>query len=198
MLRVTGLRFLLLGPFAFEVAPGECVGLSGPSGSGKTHLLRAVADLDPHGGEVHLGDACAADLPAPVWRRRVGLLPPESGWWDEHVGPHLPEWARSGPRLERLGFARDVLGWEIARLSTGERRRLAIVRLLCNEPDALLLDEPTSGLDAANVAHAERLLREYIADRRAPAVWVSHDAAQLQRIAGRRLRLSDGRLEPAA
>ncbi len=53
-LRVDQLVSYSLGPVSFSLDEGECMGLSRPSGSGKTLLLRAIADLDPHAGEVSL------------------------------------------------------------------------------------------------------------------------------------------------
>lgn len=181
-----------IGPIDLAVAPGECVALTGPSGSGKTRLLRAVADLDPHEGRVRLDGVDSAALPAPDWRRRVGLLRPESRWWRETVGEHLPphhaEW------LERLGFGPAVLAEPVARLSSGELQRLALVRLLSNHPQALLLDEPTAHLDPETTAAVERLVRDYRKEAEVAVLWVTHDAAQAARVASRRLRLRAGAL----
>jgi ABC-type iron transport system FetAB ATPase subunit len=85
----------------------------------------------------------------------------------------------------------DVLGWDVARCSTGEKQRLAILRLLCNAPRALLLDEPTASLDQANISQVEALLCDYARDSAAPVLWVSHDARQQQRVAQRLMRIRD-------
>ena len=185
-----------LGPLDLTVAAGECIALSGPSGSGKSRLLRAIADLDESGGTVRLDDSPREAMEGPQWRRRVGMLGAESQWWHERVGEHLPEGADATlkERLGRLGFDGDVLGWEIARLSSGEKQRLALVRLLANEPDALLLDEPTANLDGDNGGRVEALVADYQRSRPAAVIWVGHDPAQLQRVARRRLRISGGRL----
>ena len=161
----------------------ECACISGPSGSGKTLLLRAIADLDPHDGRVTLDGLDRADIDAPTWRRRVGLLPAHSAWWGTTVGEHF----LAGPpnNLEALGFDDDVLGWEIRRLSTGERQRLAIFRLLANEPEAILLDEPTANLDPANLERVEGFIRDYQLRTQAPALWVTHDQAQVARLQAR-------------
>jgi putative ABC transport system ATP-binding protein len=89
-LRLEGIRSRALGPLDLTVAPGELVFVSGPSGSGKSLLLRAVADLDPHEGEVWLGEEPRSRIAPSNWRRRVGLLPAEAFWWAESVGEHLP------------------------------------------------------------------------------------------------------------
>lgn len=192
-LEIQALRFLSLGPIDLTVESSECVSVMGASGSGKTLFLRALADLDAHEGSVRFDGTSCASTPAPEWRRRVGMLPPESAWWADDVVPHFPEGYEGGD-LEALGFERDVLGFAVQRLSTGERQRLALARLLAIGPEALLLDEPTASLDARNVARVEDLVARYCRDNEAPVIWVSHDREQAQRVASRRFELRGGRL----
>ena len=171
--------------FDFALGPGECLGVNGPSGSGKTLLLRAIADLDPHEGEVYL-DGVPRSLVAPwLWRRQVGLLPAESAWWERTVGAHF---TRIPPALEALGFTEEVLAWPVDRLSSGERQRLALARLLGLAPRVLLLDEPTAHLDGENARRVEAVVRDFL-EKGGAAVWVSHDEAQLERVAQRRMVL---------
>lgn len=183
-LRLQGLATHHVGPIDLEVGPGECVGLAGPSGSGKSLLLRAIADLDPHNGLVRLGSVTAPSVPAPKWRCQVGLLPAESAWWAERVGDHFPRGMDSAWR-EALGLPPEVPEWSVARLSTGERQRLALLRLLSNRPAALLLDEPTASLDAENTRAVEKLIADYRREHGAPVIWVSHDPEQTSRVADR-------------
>ncbi len=191
-LRIQDLHYRSWGPVDLDIAPAECVCLSGPSGSGKTLLLRAIADLDPHEGSIVLGDLECRETAAPNWRRRVGLLPAESQWWDERVGDHFP--SVDEDRLTHLGFDLDVLGWSVSRLSTGEKQRLALARLLSNDPSALLLDEPTASLDPDNVSRAEAMIASYRREAGAPVLWVSHDPAQITRVADRAYRMHNGAL----
>lgn len=170
----------------------EIVCLGGPSGSGKTLLLRAIADLIPHEGRVRLGERWCDAMPAHEWRRRVTLLPAESQWWQDRVGDHFPDVEPAW--FEQLGFSMQVLDWELVRCSTGEKQRLSILRLLCQRPQALLLDEPTASLDPDSVRRVESLLQHYVRSYRVPALWVSHDLAQQQRIARRRLVIRAGRV----
>ena len=198
-LRLDGLSTMLLREVDLTLAAGERVFLSGASGSGKSLLLRAVADLDPHRGEVWLDELPRSRLTPPEWRRRVGLLPAESHWWAETVGEHWRAPAAGSPieaLLVALGFDVDVSGWAITRLSTGERQRLALARLLLNQPQALLLDEATANLDSVNRERVETVLEDYRAAHATAMLWVSHDPEQRVRLGGRRLVICESRLEP--
>lgn len=191
-LRLDSLRFRGVGPIELTVPAGGCVAVSGPSGCGKTSLLRAIADLDLHDGQVFLdGLECAAFV-APEWRRRVGILLAESGWWSDRVGDHFA--VRDASAMARLGFGPEAFDWTVARLSTGERQRLALLRLLGNRPVVLLLDEPTANLDPASVSKVESLLADYREEEGAAVLWITHDVEQGRRIADRRLRFEAGRL----
>lgn len=192
LLEVSALATSGLGPFDLSVAPGECLGINGPSGSGKTRLLRLIADLDPCTGEVLLERTPRSQLAGPDWRRRVGLLPPDSQWWFDNLGDHFATEQR--PPLERLALDPQCLAWPVSRLSSGEKQRLALLRLLANRPRVLLLDEPTANLDSTNVERVEALLREYRQAENAAIVWVSHDPEQLLRVSTRQLRICDGQL----
>ena len=200
-LRLDGLSTMLLREVDLTLATGERIFLSGASGSGKSLLLRAVADLDPHRGEVWLDELPRSRLTPPEWRRRVGLLPAESHWWAETVGEHWRAPAAGSPieaLLVALGFDVDVSGWAITRLSTGERQRLALARLLLNQPQALLLDEATANLDSVNRERVETVLEDYRAAHATAMLWVSHDPEQRVRLGGRRLVIRENRLEPEA
>ncbi|AOV15932.1 ATP-binding protein [Acidihalobacter aeolianus] len=195
-LSVESLRTSVSGPWTLQLAAGECVVVTGPSGSGKSLLLRAICDLDPSTGAVALDARRREEFTPREWRRSVGLLPAEPAWWAETVGEHFPAGAEEV--LKALGFDEDVLGWQVARASSGERQRLALARLLQLQPRVLLLDEPTANLDAGNRARVESVVRDYLASRAAAALWVTHDAEQAVRIGDRELVMQAGRLEDAA
>lgn len=196
-----GLRTKVGGPFAFTVERGECVALSGPSGCGKTLLLRALADLDPAEGTVLLDGKNRNEMTAPQWRRKVGWHPAEASWWFDLVGAHFSNaWKKTDVSfqcLEKLGFSEDVMEWRVDRLSTGEKQRLALFRILLNEPQVLLLDEPTAALDVSNVWKAEAVISEYRKSTGAAVVWVSHNPEQIARVADRHLQFKNGGLEAA-
>jgi phosphate-transporting ATPase len=193
LLSVRGLRTSLLKPASFSLSAGECIAVRGPSGGGKTLLLRAIADLDPNQGAVCLDGRDRTAMSGPEWRRLVGYLPAEPGWWADTVGEHFTDWRAAACIAGDLGFPEDAKDWPIAQLSTGERLRLALARALMVEPKVLLLDEPTAALDPASVGAVESLIGARVRAGLA-VLWVTHDAAQAKRIAVRRLIVSGGQV----
>jgi phosphate-transporting ATPase len=193
MLSVTDLTRLELGPLSFSVEAGECLALRGPSGAGKSLLLRAIADLDPNEGRVSLDGESREDMPAPDWRRRVAYLAAEAGWWADTVADHFADWRAARPLVEALGLTADCGDWPVARLSTGEKQRLALARSLLMEPRALLLDEPTSGLDPDAIERVEALIRAR-QEAGVSVLWVTHDRAQARRVARRCVEIENGQL----
>ncbi len=194
-LKVENFGVRTLSAIDFHVPPGRIMGLAGPSGAGKTLLLRALADLDPHQGRMWLNGVAAEQMPVDQWRRQVGLLPADSAWWHDTVGPHFQQ--LHPPWLTDLGFGPEVTDWQVSRLSSGERQRLALLRLLMQHPKALLLDEPSANLDADNTALVESLLRRYLEDRQPAIIWVSHDPEQLRRNCDSIRVIENGTLSPA-
>ena len=196
LLRVDRLETALIGPLSFEVAEGECVALMGASGAGKSLLLRAIVDLDPSGGAVTLGGLDRGSIAASDWRKQVALVPAESGWCSDRVGDHFPPHAGVDDLLDELALA-GALNWEVARLSTGERQRLAIARALCRNPKALLLDEPTASLDEAATQRVESLVTR-CGQSGLAVLMVTHDRRQGERMARRILHMVEGRLQEDA
>ncbi len=197
LLNADTLRIGGLGPWSLHVSAGEIVAIWGPSGSGKTRLLRSLADLEPHQGAVSLAGVPMQAVSPSQWRRSIGYLPAESRWWYETSGEHFATSAVSSDTLGQLGLTCEHLQRPVARLSSGERQRLALIRLLANLPRILLLDEPTANLDPVSTIKVESVLLRYTRRRSAGLLWVSHDAAQRRRIADRGYRLSGGALEEA-
>ena len=166
----------------------------GPSGAGKSLFLRMLADLDAHEGEMWLDGVSAAQFAAPEWRRRVGYLAAEPGWWLDRVGAHFP--TSPGALLPALGLAADILDRPVALCSTGERQRLALLRTLAGDPPVLLLDEPTGALDVDSVASVERLLEARM-QAGAAMVLVTHNPAQAARLGTQQARIERGQMTPA-
>jgi UDP-glucose/iron transport system ATP-binding protein len=195
-LQIDQLATNLIGPISFDIVGGECLALMGPSGAGKSLLLRAIVDLDPNTGNVALGKQARATMPASEWRKRVALVPAESGWWSDRVRDHFPARREAAELIEKLGLS-GALEWEVGRLSTGERQRLSLARALCLGPQVLLLDEPTASLDEHATELVEDLIRERCRDGMALLI-VTHDRRQAERIAKRLLRMIDGKIDQAS
>ena len=181
---------LHLQPVSLTVYRSEIISLSGPSGTGKSLLLRCICDLIEHQGDILLDGTSYHNVPANRWRRRVGMLAAESYWWHERMGDHFD--SISDAELSLLGLSPKLLEQHTSLCSTGERQRLALLRLLQNRPQVLLLDEPTSGLDQIAARQVETLILSYVEREKAAAIWVSHDPEQCQRISTRHFNLDNG------
>lgn len=193
MLELLGLKRLHVGPVDLRVEGGECVAIEGKSGSGKSVLLRTIADLDPHEGDARLAGAACSAMPAPQWRRQVTYVAAESGWWADRVEDHFASRDELARWLPRVGLPPDAADWPVARLSTGERQRAALLRALTPGNRVLLLDEPTSGLDADTRDKVEAVLRERL-EAGGAIVLVTHDPELARRLAHRRFTMDAGQL----
>ncbi|HJO74635.1 MAG TPA: ATP-binding cassette domain-containing protein [Rhodospirillales bacterium] len=193
MLKIRRLTRPGIAPLDLDLAEGECISIGGPSGAGKSLMLRSIVDLDPNEGEVSLMGRARDAVPAPDWRRRVVYVPAEAGWWADRVETHFDDPALAAPLMMRLGLAADALDWQVARLSTGEKQRLAMVRAFLTSPQVMLLDEPTSGLDPEATAKVEAMLHERRGEGVA-MVLITHDADQAARMATRHFQMNAGEL----
>lgn len=162
----------------------------GPSGSGKSTLLRLCNRLQvPTSGRVCF---CGNDIAGvdPLWlRRRVGMCFQRPTPFPGTVGDNLrvadpaASDARMAETLSRVALTGSWLDRDASALSGGEAQRMCLARTLMARPDVLLLDEPTSAVDAAAARVIEGAVRELADADGIPAVWVTHDAAQAERIA---------------
>ncbi|EPX79535.1 ATP-binding cassette domain-containing protein [Salipiger mucosus] len=182
-----------------HVAPGEVLTVMGPSGSGKSTLLAAViGTLAPAfslEGRVWLDGRDITALPPEA--RRVGIL-----FQDELLFPHLSvggnlafglarsvrgraaRRARVAEALQEVGLA----GFEArdpATLSGGQKARVALMRMLLSEPQALLLDEPFSRLDADRRDRVREMVFARARERALPVLMVTHDAEDARAAGGR-------------
>jgi len=137
-------------------------------------------------------DAISARFAEPLDEEEMNALLAEQAELQEKID------AVQGWELQRqLEIAMDALRCppgdaDVTKLSGGERRRVALCRLLLSQPDLLLLDEPTNHLDAESVAWLERYLKEY----KGTVVAVTHDRYFLDNVAGWILELDRGRAYP--
>jgi heme ABC exporter ATP-binding subunit CcmA len=151
-------RFPALAGVDLRVEPGEVVVVLGPNGAGKTSLLRACAGLLPvSSGQATVLGCDLREDPGAV-RRQVGLLGHSAALYDELTAQENLRFAvRAGgfptstitPALERLGLSGRLATTPVARLSAGQRRRVALATMVARHPALWLLDEPHAGLDAA-------------------------------------------------
>ena len=188
-----------------SVAAGETLTIIGPSGAGKSTLLRLLCRLDePTGGTVSLDGTDYRTLDPTALRARVGLVPQEPALRDGTVrdnvtiGPRLRGDPVDGGRVTELLERVGLHGYgdrEVADLSGGEAQRVAIARTLVVDPEVVLLDEPTASLDPDAQAEIEALLAGLLTEPDRTAVLVTHDQAQVDRIADRVVRFVDGRVD---
>jgi ABC-type lipoprotein export system ATPase subunit len=122
----------------------------------------------------------------------------DSGWWRDRVADHFAASALTGIRAlaGRLGLTDELIDGPVARLSTGERQRMALARAIVLDPPVLLLDEPTGPLDQDSVARVEALLRERM-EHGTTLLLVTHDPAQAARLGGRHFVMANRMLEAA-
>ena len=195
-LAIANLQSPLAGPFDLTVAPGEIIAISGASGSGKSLFLRMLADLDPNTGEVSLNGRDRRTLTAADWRRTAPYVAAESGWWRDKVLDHFgaAQQPLATELAQRLGIDPIQLQGPVARLSTGERQRLALVRAFVLQSPVLLLDEPTGPLDPGSVKRVEDLVKERQTEG-AIIVMVTHDPQQGRRLNARGLHMVERHLQ---
>jgi ABC-type iron transport system FetAB ATPase subunit len=172
--------------WSFAIEAGEVLGVYGASGGGKSVLLKKLADLLEHDGEVRLNGEAQADVPPRRWRVEVMLFAAETAWWEDTVRAHFKDeidqaWLKTA--FSALQLPEVMLDQPVAQLSSGEKQRLALIRGLQYQPQVLLLDEVTANLDPDTTHAVEDWVKRYLQDRPACAVWVSHDAEQLKRVA---------------
>ncbi len=181
----------LIAALSASVAPGEVLTVMGASGSGKSSLLAFIGGFigAPFvaSGEVMIAGRRLNAVPA--HERRVGIL-----FQDDLLFPHLSVAgnlmfglpASAAGRKDRLRTVEqaladaDLAGFaqrDPATLSGGQRARVALLRTLLSQPQALLLDEPFGKLDAALRDDFRRFVFAFARRAQLPAVLVTHDAA---------------------
>ncbi len=188
-----------LDRFTATVPANGVTAVFGPSGSGKSTMLRLCNRLEiPTTGRVLFRGADIADLDPLRLRRQVGMCfqrpTPFPGTVADNLrvaDPRATE-PRMQEVLERVALTGSWLDRDATALSGGEAQRMCLARALIAQPEVLLLDEPTSSEDAAAAEVVEHAVRR-LADTGISALWVSHDFAQVRRIADRVLRIEDGR-----
>ncbi len=198
------------GRFALDVklsSDGPVLGIFGPSGSGKSTILSVIAGLFlPHVADISVRSRTVCRYPGgsivPPEKREVGyvtqdalLFPhlsvrrnltfaPRHASLDSLGGKRIIEVLKLGPLLERAP----------AKLSGGEKQRVALGRALLSEPQLLLLDEPMSALDSSLAREVLALLLDVKQVLQVPMIIVSHRASELQALADDCIVLNDGHI----
>jgi molybdate transport system ATP-binding protein len=201
-----------LGDFSLDVSfrsEGRVTGLFGASGAGKTSLVNIIAGLmKPDRGIITIDGQVLDDTQAgkhtPAHRRRIGYV-----FQDARLFPHLDVTQNLdyGRRMNRLAFDRagqdrvvdmldigHLLDRRTGQLSGGERQRVALGRALLARPLSLLLDEPLGALDAERKAEILPYLVRLRDEIGVPMIYVTHDAAELRRLATDIVVLERGRV----
>jgi molybdate transport system ATP-binding protein len=196
---------------AFEAGPGVTI-LFGRSGSGKTSLLNMIAGLlRPDEGQIAFDDETMSDSRTgaftPPHRRRFGTV-----FQDALLFPHMNvranlDFARkvSAAPADACNFERivDMLGIGAllerrpAKLSGGEKQRVAIGRALLSKPRLLLLDEPLASLDQERKDEIMPYLERLRAQAQAPMIYVTHSMAEVTRLADRIVLVRNGKIAAA-
>jgi len=213
MLKVQHLRFSygkrnVLSDVSFETGAGEILAVLGPNGSGKSTLLRCLTGiLRPKQGAMTLNDRAIANCTAEQRAQWIAYVPqkvetaPLSVFESVLLGrkPYFT-WKASKYDLEKVEEILDRLGLDtlaqrpVDQLSGGESQKVALARVLVQEPQLLLLDEPTSSLDLKNQVEILVLLRKIVRERNLTAILTMHDINVAIRYTDRFLLLQNGKL----
>jgi len=200
----------VLQDISLSARGGEFIALAGPNGSGKSTLIKVLAGLiAPLAGDVELDGQPLGVIPVRDRSRRIAYMPPEGrAVWPLVVRravtlgrmPHLKPLTRLSTRdaeavehaLERTGAA-DLADRRLDALSSGERARVMLARVLATEADVLLLDEPTAALDPRHQIAVMDVLRAE-AERGALVIVAAHALDLAARWCSRVVLMDSGRI----
>lgn len=192
-----------------EIGTGEFVSIVGPSGSGKSTLLLMLGGmLSPTSGKVTLQGLSLYDLSpnerARMRKQHVGfvfqsfnLVPYLTALENVMIPLYLSgaakdvQESRATELLERVGLG-DRLDHKPSELSIGQQQRVALARMLGNDPQLILADEPTGNLDPETSSLVLDFFEQFISEGRT-IVMVTHDPRAAER-ARRKLRIDGGRI----
>jgi putative ABC transport system ATP-binding protein len=176
----------------------------GPSAAGKSTLLRLCNRLEvPDGGVVRFRGEDIAALDPIALRRRVGMVfqrpTPFAGTVMDNLHVAEPDLSRRAAALalRRVELDAALLDRDSAELSGGEAQRMCLARTLVTRPEVVLMDEPTSSVDPATRTALEEL-GGGLAAMDVAVIWVTHDLAQMRRVANHVLVVIGGRIAHGA
>ena len=184
----------VLDDVSWIIGPGDRFGIVGENGAGKTTLLRVVEGaLAPSAGRVKIGKTVKF---AVLSQHLDNLVKLGSDRVREVIGRYTRRVMLDGKEatpaqlLERLGFTRDDLNEPVCDLSGGQKRRLALMLILLDEPNVLILDEPGNDLDTDMLAQVEDLLDGWPGT----LLLVTHDRYLMERVTDNQYALINGKI----
>ena len=184
----------VLDDVSWIIGPGDRFGIVGENGAGKTTLLRVIEGaLAPSAGRVKIGKTVKF---AVLSQHLDNLVKLGSDRVREVVGRYSRRVMLDGKEatpaqlLERLGFTRDDLNEPVCDLSGGQKRRLALMLILLDEPNVLILDEPGNDLDTDMLAQVEDLLDGWPGT----LLLVTHDRYLMERVTDNQYALINGKI----
>jgi putative ABC transport system ATP-binding protein len=179
---------------------GKLSVIAGVSGSGKSSLLRLCNRLEvPTAGTVRFRGTDITTVDPLRLRRRVGMVFQRPTLFPGTVRDNLlvADGTASEETLEEMlataGLEPGLLDRTGDDLSGGEAQRACLARALICRPEVLLMDEPTASLHPAAILALEATVQELCRDQSLDVIWVTHDLAQIDRLAEHLLVLSGGR-----
>ena len=184
----------VLDDVSWIIGPGDRFGIVGENGAGKTTLLRVIEGaLAPSAGRVKIGKTVKF---AVLSQHLDNLVKLGSDRVREIIGRYSRRVMLDGKEatpaqlLERLGFTRDDLNEPVCDLSGGQKRRLALMLILLDEPNVLILDEPGNDLDTDMLAQVEDLLDGWPGT----LLLVTHDRYLMERVTDNQYALINGKI----
>ena len=184
----------VLDDVSWIIGPGDRFGIVGENGAGKTTLLRVIEGaLAPSAGRVKIGKTVKF---AVLSQHLDNLVKLGSDRVREVIGRYTRRVMLDGKEatpaqlLERLGFTRDDLNEPVGDLSGGQKRRLALMLILLDEPNVLILDEPGNDLDTDMLAQVEDLLDGWPGT----LLLVTHDRYLMERVTDNQYALINGKI----
>ena len=194
----------ILDNISVEVHPGKTVAILGPSGVGKTSLLRCIAGLERHEGEILFDDKCINDVKPE--KRNIGMVSQ-----DLALFPHLTVYENIAFPLKIRKINKKIIDQKVSGLlnqfnlthlknrwpqniSGGEQQRVAIARAIIYNPKILLLDEPFAQLDIILRNDLIKWLKQVLNEQKITTLFVTHNVEEAKQISSKIIFLDQNKI----